>query len=181
MGIRIQYRLGRSVILLTFAGAQLMQPLPCSGQEISLAPYSRIRVESDVPPEERRTGSYLGLEHDSLTFEVRGETQRVAVSDIRSLEVSTGEKSRLPGTIVGGVTGALAGAWLGATIDKAWKDSGCTDYCDLTGGVIGFVVGAIGGSVAGYSWLGHEKWTDVPVESLRVSIRPGLLQLQIAM
>lgn len=157
-----------------------MQPPPCAGQEMVLTPNSRIRVKTNVPPTGRRTGSYLGMSHDSLTFEIRGEAQRVAVSDIASLEMSTGEKSRVPGTIVGAVTGALAGAWLGVTIDKASTDPRCTDYCDLTGGVIGFVVGAIGGAVAGYSWLGHEKWRDVPVESLRMSIGPGKLQLQIA-
>jgi len=152
--------------------------MPCLGQDAILTPNVRIRVKPLVPPAERITGSFVAVADDSLSFERRGTTQRLALSDIESLQVSTGEKSHTAGTLIGGVTGALAGAWIGAAIENAVTDR-CTEFCGATGGLIGFLVGGIGGAVAGYSWLANEKWANVPIDSLRVSLAPGVIQLQI--
>lgn len=168
------------LLLAVVAFMQLGRPGPCLSQDTLLIPNARIRVRPLTRPTNRLTGSFIAVADDSLSFVVRGDVHRLAVTDIKTLQVSTGKKSHVVGTLVGGVTGALAGAWLGASIDQALTDH-CTEYCGWTGGLIGFITGGIGGLFAGYHWLAHERWENVPIESLRVSVGPGLVQLAIGL
>jgi len=180
MGMSSRCRLPQLPLLLTALAAVQFTPSELSGQESTIAPGERIRVKPLIRPKDRVTGSFLAVTQDTLSFEARGDIRRLALSDIKTLQVSTGEKSHLAGAVVGGLLGAFTGAFLGSSIEKAAADN-CTDYCGWGGGFVGFVFGGIGGLFAGYNWLAHEKWADIPIESLRVSISPGLLQFQVGL
>ena len=179
MGMPSRCRLLQLPLLLTALAAVQFTPPELCGQERTIAPGERIRVKPLIRPKDRVTGTMVSAHHDSLTFDSRGDIRRLALSDIKTLQVSTGEKSHLAGTLTGGVMGAFAGAAIGVMIEKAASD--CNDYCGWGSGSIGFIFGGIGGLFAGYNWLAHEKWADIPIESLRVSISPGLLQFQVGL
>ena len=181
MEIRGRRRFLPFLLLLTaLAGVQFARPSNCIGQEATLAPGDRIRVKPLIRPKDRVTGSMISVSGDTLTFEAGGDTRRLALSDIETLQRSTGEKSHVAGTIAGGFMGALAGAAIGATLERAVTDN-CYDYCGWGGGFLGFIVGGIGGSFAGYQWLAHEEWADIPIRSLRVAIDPGVLRFEIGL
>ena len=154
--------------------------MPSFGQEVMLTPNARIRVKPLTPPTKRVTGSLIAISDDSLSLQVRGQIRRLALTDVSTLQLSAGRKPTVAGTVVGGLTGALAGLWIGASIENATTE-GCTEYCGLGGGLIGFAVGGIGGLFAGYFLLTRERWTDVPVESLRVGIGPAWLRFEVAL
>jgi hypothetical protein len=168
------------LLLTALAAVQFTPPDRCFAQAETVAPGDRIRVKPLIRPKDRVTGSFIAVADDSLSFEVREQVRRLALTDIKTLEVSTGEKSHLAGTLAGGVIGAFGGAAIGATIEKATTDY-CYDYCGLGGGFLGFIVGGIGGLFAGYNWLAHEKWSDIPIEGLRVSVFPGVIQFQMGL
>lgn len=168
------------LLLMALTAVQFTPPHQCLGQETTVAPGDRIRVKPLIRPKDRVTGSFIAVADDSLSFEVRERVRRLALTDIKTLEVSTGEKSHLAGTLAGGVIGAFAGAAIGATIEKAATDN-CIDYCGWGGGFLGFIFGGIGGLFAGYNWLAHEKWSDIQIEGLRVSVGPGVIQFQMGL
>jgi len=102
-------------------------------------------------------------------LEVSGDQHSLAIRQLEYFKVSTGEKSRLAGTIVGGLLGATVGAFAGAALERSFADQ-CFDYCGLEGGIIGLGVGGIGGAIGGYHWLAHERFTDVHVSKLRLGL-----------
>jgi len=179
MGMSSRCRLPQLPLLLTALAAVQFTPPELYGQERTIVPGERIRVKPLIRPKDRVTGSFLAVTQDTLSFEARGDIRRLALSDIKTLQVSTGEKSHLAGTLTGGVIGAFTGAAIGVMIEKAASD--CNDYCGWGTGSIGFIFGGIGGLFAGYNWLAHEKWADIPIESLRVSVSSGLLQFQVGL
>ena len=166
-----------SLLLTALAGEPLARPCNCIGQEATLTPGDRIRVLPLIRPKDRVTGSMISVSDDTLTFEARGDTRRLALSDIETLQRSTGDKSHAAGTMAGGFMGALAGAAIGASIERAVTDN-CYDYCGWGGGFLGFIVGGIGGSFAGYQWLAHEKWADIPIRNLRVATGLGVFRFE---
>ena len=117
-----------SLLLTALAGEPLARPCNCIGQEATLTPGDRIRVLPLIRPKDRVTGSMISVSDDTLTFEARGDTRRLALSDIETLQRSTGDKSHAAGTMAGGFMGALAGAAIGASIERAVTDN-CYDYC----------------------------------------------------
>jgi hypothetical protein len=165
------------LLALTLGAVEVTTPHSVSGQA-TLAPGDRIRVKPATRPTDRLTGTFLAAPDDTLSFRAQDEVHRIALSDIKTLQVSTGEKTHTAGTLVGGVTGALGGMALGSAIEKA-LDTDCTEWCGLTGGAVGFVLGAAIGASAGYLLLGEEKWRDVPPETLRVGLGSVAVELRV--
>jgi len=166
------------LMVAALAVVQVVSPRNCVGQEPAVSTGDRIRVKPLVRPKDRLTGSFISAANDTLSFESRSEIRRLALSDIKTLELSTGEKSHLAGTLFGVIGGAFVGGLLGAVINKALDDH-CSEYCGWTGGFIGLIAGGIGGGFAGYHWLAHEQWVNVPVADLRVSIGAGIFRIPV--
>lgn len=146
--------------------------LPAAAQDLeSLQQGVRIRVEPVAG--DRETGTYLGVDNDSLRF-FREKTQSAAsafpVDQVKSLQVSSGRsRSRglLKGALVGTAIGVLSGAILGAA---TYSDSGeiwCIVACSRseTAALAGVLLGTGGlvvGSVYG-AMRGSEVWKPVPL------------------
>ena len=73
-----------SLLLTALAGVQFARPCNCIGQEATLTPGDRIRVLPLIRPKDRVTGSMISVSDDTLTFEARGDTRRLALSDIET-------------------------------------------------------------------------------------------------
>ncbi|MGB5525541.1 MAG: hypothetical protein WBN79_01625 [Gemmatimonadota bacterium] len=101
--------------------------------------------------------------------------RQLALSDIKTLEISGGQGSHTKGTIFGGLAGAFGGMLVGAAIG----DDG--DYGSLAGGLYGIFIGGATGAVLGWALLTPEKWVAVPVADLRLSLGPGLIYFQFGL
>lgn len=168
------------LLLWVVAGMHLPSPNSCAAQESVVTAGDRIRVKPLTRPKGRVTGSVVSVRDDLLIFEARGDIRRLKWADIDKLEITTGEKSHLGGTIAGGLIGAFAGAALGATLERLTAEN-CSDFCGLGGGFFGLVFGGVAGSFSGYYLLPHERWTEVPLDGFRVGIGPGTLQLRFGL
>ena len=174
------------LVLLSFTTLRLTaQELPGPGDRVRLnAPCgsageyaatnsSRCRVE----------GAFLGVGKDSVTLTVSGQSQSFGINSMDRFEVSQGERSH---KLLGGVIGFVAGAGMAYWIVNS---GGSTSLCDRdanqdaigSGECVGavFLGGAVGWGL-GYIIGGRihtERWTQIPIERLRVSvgsIRAGL-------
>jgi len=76
-------------------------PRPAVSQSPRPQVGDRVRVQSVAPRSDRLTGILVALNSDSLSLEVSGDQHSFALRELEYLKVSTGEKSRLAGTIVG--------------------------------------------------------------------------------
>ncbi len=137
---------------LTGATAQ-EQPPP-------LEPGVRVRVSFDG---ERRSGTVVALESDTLALQSRRGTLQLLIASVTRLEVSRGRKSFGAGK--GALVGLLVGAALGAALDNR-RDLG--RYQALAeGATVGTLLGAVGGAL-----IKTDRWEEVPLERLSVSFAP---------
>ncbi len=174
MGIQSRRRLLQFPLLLTaLAAVQLTSPDSCLGQEATLAPGDRIRVKPLVRPKDRVIGSFVAVAADSLSFDFRGDVRRLALSDIKTLQVSAGQGSHIQGTILGGLAGAVGGAFIGA--------AAADNESKAEGGFVGLLIGSAVGAVLGWALLTPEKWVTVPIADLRLTRGPGSLQFQFGL
>lgn len=157
----------------SLSGVGSCDPAGPTEQDADVAFGDRIRVKPLVRPKDRVTGSFIGVNRDSLNFDVRGDVRRLALSDIKTLQVSAGRGSHLPGTIVGGVVGMVGGALIGAA--TAGVDG------ELAGGFYGIFIGGAIGAGLGWALLTPEKWIAVPIADLRLTVSPGVLQFQFGL
>lgn len=169
-----------SLLFFSFAIGALLSSESCDAQETHLSAGDRVRIKSLIEPRDRLTGTLASIAHDSLSLRADGKKRVFALADLEYVRVSTGEKSHLAGTVVGGLTGALAGAFIGSSIERGLDDE-CFDYCGLGGGYYGFIFGGLVGGVGGYLWLGKEQWADVPIADLRVGIGANSLRLGLGL
>ena len=119
----------------------------------------------------------VSIAADTLALQANGKERAFSLGDLEYVKVSTGEKSHLAGTIIGGLLGAASGALIGSSIEQGLDDE-CYDYCGLSGAFYGLIIGGIAGGVGGYLWLGEEQWADVPLKDLRVGIGANGLRLE---
>ena len=138
----------------------------------TLEPGARVRIT--VPD--------LGIDKQQATFQaLRGDTLVVTadavmyypVASVTRLDVSRGRKGiSWVGGAVGFVVGAAAGAGVAYLAFKDDYGSPCSTSDGATGcGVVvtGF---ALGGAVAGALLMRGERWEEVPLGQVRVSIVP---------
>jgi len=174
MGIPSRHRLLQFSLLMTaLAAAEFTLPDPCLGQDATIDPGDRIRVKPLIQPKGRVTGSFIEVAKDTLIFDTRGDVRRLAISDIKTLQVSVGQGSHLQGTIFGGVVGAVGGALVGAAV--AGEDD------ELGNGFIGFWIGGAIGAALGWALLTPEKWVSVPIENFRFTVSPGVLRFRVGL
>jgi len=173
--IRLLRSVRIALVLLGLAVIHVLSPGSGLAQD-TLTAGARIRVKPLIRPKDRVVGTLVSLSSDTLAFSVSGDTKRLAVPDLEYVQVPTGKKSHLVGTIAGVFTGALVGMIVGMGIDQATDDT-CYEYCGLSGGFYGFLIGAVGGGVAGYFLLPKEEWVDVDLHGLRVTVEPAVIRI----
>ena len=102
---------------------------------------------------------------DSIAFRTpRGDTLRLHVSQVQTLELSHGRRTR---KAKGAVIGFLIGAGIGGSLAFAAESSSDSflkmpGLAAAVGGVLGGAVGAGAGAIVGA--IPREKWRQIPVQ-----------------
>ena len=155
--------------------------VPLASATAQVGPGERVRV-TFCPPDfscagSSRTsvGTLLAWKADSLVMESNGDTVAVPLDIVTGLDVSWGQKSRTLkgagiGSLVGGAAG-LATAAIACAIAGDCYDDSLTGLVYAYFGGLGAVVGALTGAIIG-STIDVDRWVDVPLERLRVSLGP---------
>lgn len=122
----------------------------------------RVRLRAPTAVQGRIKGTVMEMDEKSLLVSADDRTPvRVPRQAITQLEVSTGRHSKaLKGMLIGAAIGGVVGV-----------------YCDLDCNAAavhaaGAVSGAVGGLLVGALFHG-DRWSSVPLESVRVSVAPA--------
>ena len=153
---------------------------PAKAQVPAAVPGDRIRVSVLKPRPRRVTGNLLSLTPDSLHFRRGKKHHAFTLQVVKKLEVSTGKKERVTGTLVGIVAGGLFGGFIGSAIERGTSDA-CFDSCGLGGFIVGALVGSIGGGIAGYALLAGDRWERVPLPESQHRLSSAAIQFRIAL
>jgi hypothetical protein len=140
---------------------------------------SRIRVTAPTVGADELVG--MCVEVDATRLRVQAEEQAspltISLTDVTRLEVSQGRKSNaLAGLGIGFLGGAAIGAVLGSAAgrEEGGPETLCTGdktECAVFGAAVGGVAfGAIGAGIGALAKT--ERWEEVPLDRLRVSIVP---------
>jgi len=135
-------------------------------QEQPLQPGQRVRVTVPSLDVNKHKTTFQRLHGDTLVF----SSASYAVSDVTRLDVHSGRKSHTwagagIGFLVGAVGGGIAGHQFGLCEDNKAE-------CALGGaGVFGLGGSLLGAAVGGFVWK-TDKWQEVPLDRLRVSVVP---------
>lgn len=169
---------------IAFLVAALVLPasvdLPAQ-QEPPVAPGDRVRVTARNIDPDPLVGTLVALGADTCVLEVKSRAEPLALplASVTKLEVSRERRSKAG---IGATVGFIGGALAGAVIAIASLDEECgvlSPDCDLNedlesiapaavlGGLAGIGVGVLVGSV-----LKVDRWEEVPLDRLRVSIMP---------
>jgi hypothetical protein len=127
---------------------------------------ARIRVSTDPPDPEHRTGTFAGLAGSDLRLSSGGTTVSVPVAAIRRLELSTGRSPGLAGGIVGGLLGVGVGGFLGCVANRDSYGVLCGGQDD-TKVIVGAALGGLAGGLAGALLFRRERWE--PIDPSRLS------------
>ena len=138
---------------------------------------SRIRVTAPTVGADKLAGECV--EVDATRLRVQAEEQAspmtISLTDVTRLEVSQGRKSNaLKGLLIGSIVGVPAGAVLVLLWTTRGSDNPCSDYpaaCAAGGAAVVGVTGALVGLGIG-ALSKSERWEEVPLDRLRVSIVP---------
>ncbi len=148
-----------------------------AAQDTLVTPGARVRVSAPTVAERPLLGTVVALEVDTLIVDARGYAHPLALplASLAWLEVSRGQKSRTLkgagiGFLVGGAAG-LATAAIACAIAGDCYDDSLTGLVYAYFGGLGAVVGALTGAIIG-STIDVDRWVDVPLERLRVSLGP---------
>ena len=162
-----------AVVALVFSFAEIS-----SAQDPSLAAGTRVRVTAPAADLKNHVTIVSEVRGDSVTVGVRGGSRTVAVSDITSLQVSTGQRRRvLVDAMLGFGIGAVTGAALGAASYEECEDWGCflaprnRGAAAAEGAVILGAAGVVTGAIVG---LFHR--TDIwerRTLPVRAAVRPS--------
>lgn len=155
-----------------------------------LAPGQRVRVTCPAAGIWQATGNFQRMEDDSLVLLVHPQRAnrsdpgtvpdstrvvRVPTSGVTSLEAYRGRGTstlRILAMSAGGLAvGAGVGWGIGKAIDDSCDSGLCLDLAQGWGAGIGAGVGLLAGLVMG-SLIKTDKWEEVPLEGLRVSVGP---------
>ncbi len=156
-----------------------------------LAPGQRVRVTCPAAGIWQATGNFQRVEDDSLVLLVHPQRAnrsdpgavpdstrvvRVPASGVTSLEAYRGRGTsavRILAMSAGGLAlGAGIGWGIGKAIDDSYPEGGLNlELGQAWGAGIGAAVGFVAGAVAG-SLIKSDKWEEVPLEGLRVSVGP---------
>ena len=148
-------------------------------------PGSRVRVWHSCSEEydagartervhcEQETGTVSLLTSDSLVLQVdkRGTEQSLALAMVSRLQLSRGRGGAgSRGALYGGLAGAFLGSIAGLAVCSSVEDSSNSPGACAVGGALALSIpGALVGLMVGHS-IGEEKWVDVPVEGISLSV-----------
>ncbi|UCC85234.1 MAG: hypothetical protein JSW46_10100, partial [Gemmatimonadota bacterium] len=139
-------------------------------QELLIEPGDTVKVAVAAVAHE---GIVLALKPDTILLDVRDATEPLALllASVTRLDVKRGRKSRADlGAGIGGLIGMVAGALTGKAFCGSSEDEECRG-ASFGGGLIGFVaLGAVGAAVG--SSIKTDRWEEVPLDQLRVTIAP---------
>ncbi|WP_420125972.1 hypothetical protein [Longimicrobium sp.] len=177
------------VVLLA---AAMAGPAAAQSSAADLAAGTRVRVVESGS--DRVVGTVSGVRGDTLLVFAGGREHMLAISSIRSLQVSRGPSPRLTSALEGGLVGLLAGGAAGAAVavlgDAVGGDGECDSGGDLlcfstgewalVGVVVGAPVGAASGAVARFL-SPRERWRRVEpaANAPRLSVQSGSGGLRI--
>ncbi|MEN8145562.1 MAG: hypothetical protein ABFS14_11490 [Gemmatimonadota bacterium] len=173
----------RAALVVVIAGVGTLAPLPASAQEVALKPGDRIRLRPVQLPRRgprRIKGSLVSITADTLLIDTRGEIRPYALTDLKRIEISTGEKEHVAGTLIGIVGGGVLGLGLGSALGQLFTDD-CVEFCGVGGAITGLRIGAVAGGFAGYFLLASEKWKTVPDDGLGLSVGPATIGLRLSL
>lgn len=138
----------------------LLIPIVAGAQDASMAPGTRVRVTAPNLGLERHVATVVETRGDSIVVGRKGRSRTMALSDIPTLEVSTGRKMRvLPYALLGLGVGAIGGYAIGYSsydggsfLSNSRSDEG--RWVGATLGAVGLLTGAIAGTVhRGDNWV----------------------------
>jgi hypothetical protein len=166
---------------LVAAVSVLVPCIPLSAQAPQLQPGARLRltVSCEPGPECRVEGRFVQLRADTLTLAVAEAATSYSLDAIQRVEVSRHRSQTIAGVGAGFLVGAgvtfivLHGGGSTSLCDRsANQDAIASGEClglAALGGLAGAGLGAlIGGAVR------TERWQELPVEGLRVSVASRL-------
>ena len=141
------------------------------GQQF-LQPGQRVRITAPALGLNRHIATFRTLDVDMLVVD-NDNTARYPLSSLARLETSVGRRSH---PWRGAWIGFLSGIGLGFLV---WQvgDLGCYEGASTTncavvlGGGLGGAIGVVSGVIVG-SFVKTDRWATVPLDHLRVSLRP---------
>jgi hypothetical protein len=141
-----------------------------------IAPPARgTRLRLTLATEDRPlVGAFIALDAGTLTLLLAGRTDAMAVrrESIRRVEVSEGYRSRGKGALYGAIIGAGAGAVIGVAGGVANNPPSNRVLGASVGGIFLAFLGAPVGGLVGMAVPPAERWKDLPMDRLRVSLAP---------
>ncbi len=169
--MRLVIFLVAALVVTPFAGAAAQEP-----QAVKVGDKVRVSHDCATRCQEDR-GTVDAIDADSIVLRAEQDQSRVAIllPSIARLGVVRGQKSHwVTGAVIGGVVLGAATAGAVVAVCDPW---GGRPTCDVTTGqmVAGIAAGAVVGAAIG-AGLGSlsksDRWEDVPLDQLRVSIVP---------
>ncbi len=141
----------------------------------TLSAADKVRVTTE---EERIIGYWVSLDDNQLTLKTEGRDSSLVLplASLTKLEVSLGQMSSTLvgagiGFLVGGATGLATAAIVCAIAGDCDPDAPYNDLVYGFFGVLGVGVGTLTGAIIG-STIKVDRWMDVPLDRIRVSLRP---------
>ncbi len=137
-----------------------------------VAPGDRVRVTAWSVVPGRPVGTVVSLGADTCVLEVEGRAEPLTLplASVTRLEVSRGQESNVgKGALTGGLIGAAFGLFVGLIVGsdpEFFGENAFANSVAVLGGA-GIGVGAIIGSLST-----SDRWEEVPLERLHVSIVP---------
>lgn len=168
-----------AIVLVALAVASAAD---ATARQLPLDPGQRVRVTAPAAGFPQTSGNYQHVERDTLLIHVpqpQAEFQRplalhIALDDVTQLEAFRGRRTSAYRVLMFAGGGTLLGAGVGWLVKSAVGECDGTycfgearRYAPLIGAVAGFSVGALVGSV----WK-RDRWEEVPLDDLRVSVVP---------
>ena len=166
-------------------------PLASATAQVPVRPGERVRVTHQPicpagticlgpSPRQRSVGTFLAWKADSLVVQSNGDTLSVPVNLVTRLDVSRGRNTNTTeGAGIGFLLGGFVGAVIGLTSYEKCESQGAFSCIGPGGPEIyalgAAVIGGLGGVVVGAligSAIESERWEEVPLDRLRVSLGP---------
>ena len=167
----------RTVVLSLVA----LVPLAATGCGWSLAqsawpgppiePGQRVRVTAPSAGASNLVGSVVALRTDTLVVQDEAQATPLAIpfTSVTRLHLSVNKGRTLEGMAIGLLAGALAGFAVAASVEEPRGFGG--PFTGLVAILVGPPVGMLIGGIWG-SQIRRNRWEEVPLDRLRVSLGP---------